>query len=863
MHNPISIHDVNGNVTVTIVEGNNNQTELSIESFIDKVIKDCGLQLIYEDNYKKDSNTSTNFKDWLDGFSFNIKSIYHGREFRRDDVLDSIKQQLESKGRLLILGESGTSKSIVLMEILCDYLKKGYKIFHNLDLGTGAEVKNLENIENTIIELVNNGNNVIVIVDNIHNKTISNIFTLIKKVRDDYEDKLVKIKFLLAARQPEFGWAMDRGIFDSETVEKIDMLFNSEKKYNLSYFSRKEVKGFLEKYKEYYRSLKRNNSMVEHAQEIFNDTKGHPIMVRFSVLQNGLENHVKKMYTDYLVENKSPNVERIKSVIACSLYDISSIPLTDSELSDKLALRISSLQIMNTMIMKEGNIWTTIHPRWDLELFRYMFLRNKADLEIIKEAFSQVFTKIIDIEIGSHNQIIILDTLYRTIAVGKFVDISLVQEMINLNTLKSKLDQEDKIVFYANILGMSLYHLNDYNKVIEYCDEAIKLNREYSDAHNNKGIALSALGHDEKAIECYDEAIRIDPEYGTGYYNKGNALSALGQKEEAIECYDEAIRIDPQHFDAYYNKGNALSALGQKEEAIECYDEAIRIDPLHADFHNNKGIALSALGHDEKAIECYDEAIRIDPEYGTGYYNKGNALSALGQKEEAIECYDEAIRIDPLHFDAYYNKGNALSALGQKEEAIECYDEAIKINPNYVDAYYGKAFAHSALKQHEQALRSYDEAIKINPNYVDAYYGKGVSLTVIGRNEEAIKCYDDATRANPEYASAYYRKGTVLDALGRKEEAIKCYDEAIRLKPEDFVAYYNKGNALSDLERYKEALECYQRTLDFDNNNIPALLGKAFSLIQLSRKTEAKPLIDKIRSIDPDNELLLELEKSL
>ena len=543
MDKPISIHDVNGNVTVTIVEGNNNKTELSIGSFIEKITRDCGLQLIYEDKYKNDSNTSTNFKDWLDGFPINIKSVYYEREFRRNALLDNIREQLESKGRFLILGESGTSKSIILMEILCDYLKKGYKIFHNLDLGGTTEIKNLEHIENTIIELVQNGNNVIVIVDNIHNKTNANTFTLIKKLRDDNEDKLNKIKFLIAAREPEFGWAMDRGIFDSETSEKINMLFDNEKKYRLPYFSQEEVKGFLEKYRDYYNSTQRNITMEERAQEIFKDTEGHPIMVRFSVLQNGLENHVKKMYTDYLVKNEVPITDRIKSVIACSLYDISSIPLTDTELSDNLDLKIPSLQIMNTMIKKGGNIWTTIHPRWDLELFKYMFSLNEADVEIIKESFGQVLDKIIDTLEGSYNEIIILNTLYSTIAVGKFVDIDLIQEMLKLDNIETKLDQEQKTILFANILGVAFDTLKNYHRAKEYYEEAIRIDPDYADAHFNKGLALSALGQKEEAIKCYDEAIRINPDDGDAYYNKGTALSALGRNEEAVKCYDEARRL--------------------------------------------------------------------------------------------------------------------------------------------------------------------------------------------------------------------------------------------------------------------------------------------------------------------------------
>ena len=72
------------------------------------------------------------------------------------------------------------------------------------------------------------------------------------------------------------------------------------RKYNIPYFTEDEVKGFIEKYKENIHPSKRNKSIEENAHEIFKDTKGHPIMVRFSVLQDGLRTHVKRMYTDHL-----------------------------------------------------------------------------------------------------------------------------------------------------------------------------------------------------------------------------------------------------------------------------------------------------------------------------------------------------------------------------------------------------------------------------------------------------------------------------------------------------------------------------------------------------------------------------------
>ena len=140
-------------------------------------------------------------------FQFNIKSIYYEKEYRREELLNKIKTKLEKDNRLLLFGESGTSKSIILIEILCDYLKNGYKIFHNLDpvsIGNSSgEIKNIQYIENTILKLVETGKNVLVVVDNVHNKTISDIFSVMKRIRDNHnEDKFKKITFLLSARQP-------------------------------------------------------------------------------------------------------------------------------------------------------------------------------------------------------------------------------------------------------------------------------------------------------------------------------------------------------------------------------------------------------------------------------------------------------------------------------------------------------------------------------------------------------------------------------------------------------------------------------------------------------------------------------------
>jgi tetratricopeptide (TPR) repeat protein len=624
MDRPISVQNVNGNVTVTIVEGNNNQTQVTIGDFIEKTKTECGLRLIYEDTFKENNNTTSNFNEWLKGFPLDLKSIYHNREYRREKLIDIIKKKLEDKQRLLLLGVSGTSKSTLVMEILCDYLKKGYKILHNLDPTASGEIKNLEYLENTLSLLVKDNNNVIVIVDNVHNKSISNIFSLIHKIKNDHEDKLDKIRFLLSARQPEFGWAMDRGIFDSDTIEKIDMLFDEEKKYDIPYFTEVEVKDFVEKYKEYLHPFKRNKSVEEIAQEIFTDTKGYPIMVRFSVLQDGLKTHVKRMYTDYLIqkdgESNSPNTERIKSVIACSLYDISSIPLKEESLLVDLDLEIPSLEIVDTIIKKSENFWTTIHPRWDLELFKYIFSLNEADRTKVKKTFSFILNKILDINgrdinDGSFKQLDILNTLYNTIAAEQFIDIKIIQEMVKEDDIENKLGLFFIPEFY-NIIGRAYNKLKQYENAIMWFNKNTEVMRRgfgVSGAYYNKGVALSALGRYEEAIECYDiilYRVKKDP---VAYYNKGVALSALGRYEEAIECYDKAIEITPQYVDAYYNKGTNLLTLGRKEEALDSFTTFLKYDSKNLDGLLGKANSLIQLNKMSEAKSLIDKVLSIYP----------------------------------------------------------------------------------------------------------------------------------------------------------------------------------------------------------------------------------------------------------
>ena len=114
-------------------------------------------------------------------------------------------------------------------------------------------------------------------------------------------------------------------------------------------------------------------------------------------------------------------------------------------------------------------------------------------------------------------------------------------------------------------------------------------------AHYSLGNAL-VQSRTSEAIAEYKEAVRINPDYAEAHNNLGSALLLTGRTAEAIDEYNHALQIDPGYAQAHNNLGNALVQTGRAPEAIDHYKEALRITPTSADAHNNLAAALAQMG---------------------------------------------------------------------------------------------------------------------------------------------------------------------------------------------------------------------------------------------------------------------------
>ena len=78
------------------------------------------------------------------------------------------------------------------------------------------------------------------------------------------------------------------------------------------------------------------------------------------------------------------------------------------------------------------------------------------------------------------------------------------------------------------------------DEAIAQYTEALRLDPNFAEAHNNLGVALRDRGKLDRAIAHYQQALRLNPDFAAAHYNLGIVLKALGRLDEAIKEYREA-----------------------------------------------------------------------------------------------------------------------------------------------------------------------------------------------------------------------------------------------------------------------------------------------------------------------------------
>ena len=384
-------------------------------------------------------------------------------------------------------------------------------------------------------------------------------------------------------------------------------------------------------------------------------------------------------------------------------------------------------------------------------------------------------------------------------------------------------------------LGKAYNIHEDFQKVIYYYEQYLKINREVRDTKGEfEGEVFSSLGRAyykvgdfQKAIEYLERGLKFFKEVenrveeGRAYRKLGDAYHSLGDFRKAKGYYEKLCKIATELEDraeegkAYACLGIAYRDLGNFQKAIDCNERDLKIAREMGDREGegraycNLGRAYHGLGDFRKANDYHKQHLKIAREVGDragegkAYCNLGNTYHMFGDFQKAKEYSKRDLKIAVEVGDkagegrAYGNLGKAYYRLGDFQKAIEYHERDLKISKEVGDragekrAYGNLGNAYDRLGDFQKAIEYHERDLKIAREVGDRA-GEGVSYCNLG--------------------SSYKRHGDYLKAIDCRERHLEIAIE-VGDRAGEGIAYANLGNSYYDLGDSHKAIEYSERAL--------------------------------------------------
>ena len=292
---------------------------------------------------------------------------------------------------------------------------------------------------------------------------------------------------------------------------------------------------------------------------------------------------------------------------------------------------------------------------------RYLFVQKAASFIglclIILSLNSCFFDKEIkqDTEIADfrNTMLRILDSLDTPQARIKAYE-SVLQEIKDDKYIITERKKNNLLIDGLFYISEEYYKLRNYDKAIELCNEALKLNAQSAKAYYNRGVTYQAKDDLPIALSDYTKAIDLDPDYCDAYYNRGLVYEKLKDYNKALLDYDQALKLKPACVtDIYIGRGNVYRGLNDTVRAIENYDKALKSDSLNIEAYSNRGSLFAESGKYEEALTDYARAIRIDSINADLYNRQAYTFELMQDYTSAIDSYNEVVKLDPRGKNGY------------------------------------------------------------------------------------------------------------------------------------------------------------------------------------------------------------------
>ena len=429
-----------------------------------------------------------------------------------------------------------------------------------------------------------------------------------------------------------------------------------------------------------------------------------------------------------------------------------------------------------------------------------------------------------------------------------------------LETAIKEANNLGEVLNCMNQLSSMYLEWEEYDRVIQICDEMIKKYDKYSPAYCLRLLATCRLNNEEEILHDYNILNEIS-------LNNTNVYKLITDyfinnkkydKAQAVMAQAEANQIDftPKMMLQKIKVLRVLNVIEYKYQTEKLLNE-IEIRQANKSITEGKGWDIEDDDEIiyEKAYWCIKSGnstkaenylqVLLENNKNSKYETKYQMLLAYAYIEssafqQAKKLYDICAEEWENTPELNYGYARCYEASNDLENAEKCYRKVLSYDDNYLDTYirlskiYDRIYNNTNdVKYRKTALEYISTHIEKNPYKYHGYYIRG---SMYFEEYELDLAIEDFKKVK-EYSNwwvAWARLGYCYELLGQYDRAIENLDKAIELfsaRKEDKWVYFLKAKCYEKTGRYDQAIEVYkllQTQIDPDDKMINFFIAMDF-----------------------------------
>lgn len=400
--------------------------------------------------------------------------------------------------------------------------------------------------------------------------------------------------------------------------------------------------------------------------------------------------------------------------------------------------------------------------------------------------------------------------------------------------------------------GQSAHARSEFEKALEFYDQAIKLRPEFPEAEFQRGNALGSLGRLDDAEAAFRRAILLKKNWSLPYSALGALLMRRQRDSDAAGVFRQALAIDPQDNVALRLLSEIRLRAGDHKEALELAKRATQSQDAPSSAWVGLAIAERANGNKESARQTLDRIISEEPNNLAALLERSDLFIDENAYDRATADLKAAAKLRPgdkvvlsrLAF-VYQQAGKSDEAAAvAKDAGLEIQqstsDDKIRVigTPEEIEAansedrissrkaieklieknprnamLLARLGASYRVDDPARSLELYRRASELQPTVVDYAVGYAAALVQARRFAEATGILRQVIKSDPKNYSAHANLATALYESKRYAEAVSEFEWVLTTKPDVVVAHYFIATSHDYLGEYPQALAAYERFL--------------------------------------------------